>query len=122
MNLSCRVAAGSYLSTAEDLAKFVSAHAKGGFISGESLELMLTPQKLSSGEDTNVGLGWRVNEDRAGRRFAHHGGNIVGGRAFVLLYPDHGVAVAICTNLGSAPFAEDEVLEIARPFVEHMGK
>ena len=40
----------------------------------------------------------RVGGDPEGRRIAHHGGTIEGGRALVLLFPDSKVVVAVLTN------------------------
>jgi hypothetical protein len=59
---------------------------------------------------------WRVGRDAAGRRIAHHGGRMRHLRAFLLLYPDQGVAVAVLAN-GPADFAEDEAARIASPFL-----
>jgi serine beta-lactamase-like protein LACTB, mitochondrial len=114
---SNRWAAGGFLSTAEDLAHFASAHLKGGFLKTETLALMFTSQKTSDGKETGVGLGWRIGKDGEGRRILHHGGESVGGRAFVLVYPDQKVVVAILANLTFARFAEKEASSLATLFM-----
>lgn len=118
MDVSCRWAAGGYLSRAEDLARFLSAHLDGRLFRGNMAQVLFTSQSLSDGKETGVGIGWRIAQDAAGRQYVHHGGDIVGGRAFVLMYPKERVALAICTNLGSAPFAQKEAQPIAALFVD----
>lgn len=118
MDVSCRWAAGGYVSRAEDLARFLSAHLDGRLFRGNMAQVLFTSQMLADGKETGVGIGWRIAKDAAGRQFVHHGGDIVGGRAFVLMYPKERVALAICTSLGSAPFAEKEAQPIAALFVD----
>lgn len=108
---------GGFLSTAVDLARFGSAHLRDGYLKPETRALLFTSQSVA-GEETGVGLGWRTGKDGAGRRILHHGGSIEGGRAFLLLYPEHGVAVAILTNLSGARFAEAEAQKLAELFLQ----
>lgn len=111
-----------YLSTAGDLVRFGSAHLRDGYLKPETRSLLFTPQHISSGasagEETGVGIGWRIGKDGAGRRILHHGGAIEGGRAFLLLYPDEKIAVAILANLSGARFAEGEAQKLAELFLE----
>lgn len=114
---------GGFLSTAGDLARFGSAHLRDGYLKPETRTLLFTSQSLAGvegveGKETGVGLGWRIGKDGAGRRILHHGGSIEGGRAFLLLYPDQGVAVAILTNLSGARFAEAEAQKLAELFLQ----
>ncbi len=111
-----------YLSTASDLVRFGSAHLRDGFLKPETRSLLFTSQSISSGaaagEETGVGIGWRIGKDGAGRRILHHGGAIDGGRAFLLLYPDEKIAVAILANLSGARYAEGEAQKLAELFLE----
>ena len=107
-----------YLSTASDLVRFASAHLGDGYLKPETRSLLFTSQRTAAGEETGVGLGWRIGKDAAGRRFLHHGGAIEGGRAFLLLYPDEKIAVAILANLSGARFAEGEAQTLAELFLE----
>lgn len=107
-----------YLSTASDLARFASAHLRDGYLKPETRALLFTSQRTAAGEETGVGLGWRIGKDEAGRRFLHHGGAIDGGRAFLLMYPDEKIAVAILANLSGARFAEGEAQKLAELFLE----
>jgi len=110
---------GGYLSTASDLVRFGSAHLADGFLKPETRALLFTSQKTAAGEETGVGIGWRIGKEKTtGRRFYHHGGSIEGGRAFLLLLPEEGVAVAILANLSRAEFAEAEALKLAELFIK----
>ena len=93
-------------SSARDLSLLASALPEGGLLRRETLEAFLTPQKLGDGSDNpqNYALGWRLARTReflGGResyRVAHHGGVSAGGSAFLVLFPDQGVAVAVLAN------------------------
>lgn len=77
---------------------------------------MFTPQKLTSGAETGVGLGWRIGKDPQGKRVYHHGGTIDGGRAMVMVYPDQDVVVVLLAN-ALARFGEKEAMELAQFFL-----
>ena len=108
---------GGLVASTEDLVRFASAHLQSGYLSEPMLTAMFTPQKLSSGKATNVGLAWRIDTAEDGVRYFHHGGTITGGRAFVLILPKERVAVAIATNL-LIRFDEKLALAIARRFAK----
>ncbi len=117
---SYKWAGGGYLANSVDLVRFVSALLEPGFLSAESLELMFTPQRLSSGElaesgGAPVGIGWRIDEDERGRPRFYHGGSLTGGGAMLMALPMEGVVVAILTNQLPRP-TEDMANEIAAAF------
>lgn len=114
VDLSDRLPAGAALSTVRDLARFLIATPK---LPPRTLEMFLTPQQTSDGKPTNVGIGWRIAKDDAGRTFLHHGGQSTGGRAFVLVYPRERVGVAFVSNAGGVPFSEKEAAAIAARFL-----
>lgn len=109
-------AAGSFLSTSEDLVRFGIANLNDSFLKPETRKLMFTSQKTTDGAETGIGFGWRVAKDKEGRQIYHHPGGAVGGKAYLLLYPDKKVVVAMLENLteGSLGVASD----IAKKFVE----
>ncbi len=113
---SYKWAGGGFLSTAEDLVRFGMAHLRPGFLQPATLELLWTSQRTNDGEETNYGIGWGVGTDHHGRRVVHHGGSSVGGRAFLLLFPDEGVVVAVLAN-SSAPMTFGTAWTIAEPFL-----
>lgn len=114
-DLSDRLPSGGYLSTAEELVRFGGAHLAGVYLNPATRTLMFTSQRTTEGKETGVGLGWRIGAV-ANRRVYHHGGDAIGGRAFILLRPDDSMAVALTSNLGFARFAEREAMSLADCF------
>lgn len=110
-----RLPSGGFLSTAGDLARFGAAHLTGGFLKPATLTRIFTPQKTVDGKETGVGFGWRIGSI-AGERVYHHGGDAMGGRAMILLRPEHKIAVAIVSNLSFARIAENEALSLSQPY------
>ena len=113
VDLSDRWPSGGYVATAADLALLGSSVFANGYLSPAARTLLLTPMQTSDGKSTGVGLGWRVATDSHGRRIAHHGGESMGSRAFLLAYPDEQVGIAIITNLSFARIGDAEALRIA---------
>ena len=108
---------GGFLSTAEDLVRFGVGFIRPAFLKPDIREAAFTSQRGEDGKETNVGLAWRIGRDEMGRRYMHHGGDSIGGRAFLLVYPDQGVAVAIVSNVGQAAFGEKEAIAAAQMFL-----
>ena len=117
VDLSDRWPSGGVLSTARDLARFAIGMTRPDFLSRSALDTMFASQKTNGGKETNVGIAWRIAKDTDGRLFVHHGGDAMGARAFILIYPEQRVAVAFVSNLSFAPFSEKEAGEIARRFL-----
>lgn len=107
---------GGIVAAAPDIARFAAAHLRPGFLKPETLAVMFTSQKLASGAETGVGLGWRIGKDPQGKRVYHHGGTIDGGRAMVMVYPDQEVVVVLLAN-ALARFGEKEAMELAQFFL-----
>ena len=96
---SLQMAVGrKFLSTSQDLARLLSSLLRPGFLSPATLEGMFTPQRLANDEVTDVGIEWRIDKDKLGRRRIHHGATIEGGGAMVLALADEDVTVAVITN------------------------
>ncbi len=112
-DLSDRWPSGGVVSTAEDLAHFAVGMFAPGYLADSVRTLLITSQHTANGAVTRVGLGWRIARDSLGRNYLHHGGSSVGGRAFLLVYPQLGVAVALLANT-EANFGEAEALAFAR--------
>lgn len=116
-------AAGSLMSTVDDLAIWDRALAGDKLLKKASLERMFTSAKLSSGRPTRYGYGLAVYE-LEGRRVQDHGGGIFGYTSFVLRVPEEGLFVAILSNSDSPGTPPDSLaLRIAakalnRPFEE----
>ncbi|MDC0713018.1 serine hydrolase [Stigmatella sp. ncwal1] len=113
---SYKWAGGGFLSTAEDLVRFGSAHLQPGFLRQASLDVLFKTQQLNSGKETGVGIGWRMGVDAKGRRILHHGGTIEGGRAMLMLFPESRVVVALLANT-LANFNEADAQRIGDVFI-----
>ena len=111
---SYKWAGGGFLSTAEDLVRFGSAHLSPGYLQAATLELLFTPQHTTSGEATPYGIGWFVGTDTLGHRTVYHGGSSVGGTTIFGVDRDSHVVIALVTNLTDA--ALDAAQEIRLVF------
>lgn len=109
-------AGGGYLSTSMDLVKMCQSILKNNFISAASKKILWSPAVLKTGKITNYGIGWRIDKDKQDRTFVHHGGSAIGGRSFLLMYPQEGVVIAITSNLSDS-FNQDFVEKIAEIFL-----
>ncbi|MGH7664986.1 MAG: serine hydrolase domain-containing protein [Gemmatimonadaceae bacterium] len=95
---SYKWAGGGFLSTTEDLARFGTAHLEPGFLEQATLSTLFTSQRTRDGEATGNGIGWFVGTDDAGRDIVWHSGGSVGGTAYLILYPEQRVVVAMLAN------------------------
>jgi CubicO group peptidase (beta-lactamase class C family) len=110
-------AGGGFLSTSLDLVKMSQNLLKFKYLNESTLKTLWSTTILSNGEKTNYCLGWRNDKDDLGRSYIHHGGSSVGGRSFLLIYPEEEVIIAITCNLFNR-FNESFVLEIAKIFMK----
>ena len=94
-------AAGSLMSTVDDLAKWDAALGAGRVLKAESLAKSFASYRLSSGNDTAYGYGWQISRYE-GRDVQEHGGGIFGFRAYVVRVPSDGVYVAVLSNIAAA--------------------
>lgn len=98
-----KVAGAGLLATGGDLARLGLALLDDRLLSDSARAVLFEPQRTLSGEETGVGLGWRIDTDPLGRAVRHHEGSMAGARSALLVYPDEGVAVALLTNLTATP-------------------
>jgi CubicO group peptidase (beta-lactamase class C family) len=90
-------AAGSLLSTVDDLAVWSDAVFAGKLVKKEWLDKAFTPYKLAGGESSGYGFGWFV-ADFAGHRSIEHGGGINGFSTYEMTLPEDRIFIAILTN------------------------
>lgn len=98
-------AAASLLTTARDYARFVVAILNDRGLAAETVSMMLTAERAarrvsrSTPADDHVswGLGWGIQEGRAGRAFWHWGDNSRF-KAYVVAYPERGTGVVYFAN------------------------
>lgn len=92
------LAAGGLFTTADDLARFLTAGLDGGFLTPESVAQMLTPAEATKGE---YGFGYFLFALKDGTPVAWHDGIGVGQRAIFFLLPQSGDGLVILTNKGN---------------------
>lgn len=103
---SYKWAGGGFLSTAEDLVRFGFAHLNKTLLKHETIQLLWTSQKTSSGKETEYGIGWRIGKDKSGRSWVGHGGGSVGGTTFFRIYPEAQVVLVIIANMSSLRYGD----------------
>ena len=101
IDLSDRLPAGGFLSTASDLARFGGALVDGTLVPAASARVMLTSQKTLAGTQTGYGIGVEVHASPFGK-FVGHTGAVDGGTAALLIHPGSRTVLALTTNLGYA--------------------
>jgi len=104
---SCFAGAGAFLSTPSDLVRFGLGVSGGTFLQPATVELLQTPQRLTSGETTEYGLGWKletVSLAGAPAKMAGHGTrrDFIGGSAYLMTFPERGLVVAVTANTAFA--------------------
>lgn len=95
---SYKWAGGGFLSTTEDLVTFGDALLEGRLLEPETLRTLWISQKTSDGNETEYGMGWGVRTDAKGRRLVSHSGGAQGGTAYLLIYPDERLVMAMLVN------------------------
>jgi serine beta-lactamase-like protein LACTB, mitochondrial len=118
---SCLFGAGAYLSTPLDMVRFGSAMLKPGLLKADTISLLQTPPRLSSGASTDFALGWRVERLQlagSSARMVAHRATPMGGTAALLMFPDHQLVIAAVSNVsraeGLAPFG----VKVAEAFAQ----
>ena len=97
LSMSQPYAAGSLMSTVDDLSVWSDAVFSGRLVRKEWLDRAFTPFALADGESSGYGYGWFVG-DFAGHRSIEHGGGINGFATYELTLPEDGIFIAILTN------------------------
>lgn len=90
-------AAGSLLSSVDDLALWDAALYTNKLVKQESLQRAWTSYHLKNGEATNYGYGWAIGEYE-GHRLIMHGGGINGFITNAIRLPNEHIYVAVLTN------------------------
>ena len=122
-DLSCILADGGFLSTPSDLVRLGAAMMGDRLLAPATVGQLQTPVALASGQTTGQALGWIVQSipmgsdgkftrivgnglgdavDRGPLGANTIGGHVSGGTAVLVTVPDHGIAVAIATNVSGS--------------------
>jgi CubicO group peptidase (beta-lactamase class C family) len=93
----------------------------GKLLRSDTVTKLQTPQMLTSGRETEYGLGWMVEEiTLAGEptRMVHHASrSLRGGTTSFMTFPARGMVVAVTANIANA-ITRDIALNIAQAFAE----
>ena len=121
LDYSCYAGSSVFLSTPSDLVRFGMAINSGKLLQPATVKLLQTSQRLASGEETGYGLGWYLKTvTLAGKqtRVIGHDGDSLGGMvASLMTFPEHGIVVAVTSNISYADTFSLAV-KIAEAFVE----
>lgn len=119
VDYSCFAGAGAILSTPSDLVRFGMAINGGTLLHPDTVRKLQTPQMLTSGTETEYGLGWMVEEvTLAGEptRMVHHASrSLKGGTTSFMTFPARGIVVAVTANIANG-ITRDIALSIAQAF------
>jgi D-alanyl-D-alanine carboxypeptidase len=116
-------AAGSLVSTVDDLARWDAAISSGKLLKAASWQRAFTGTILPNGKPTNYGLGWQVGTLQ-GEPTISHGGGIPGFSTYAIRVPAKNVFVAVLTNADSGLVSSEMVtskaaaIAIGKPFPE----
>jgi serine beta-lactamase-like protein LACTB, mitochondrial len=126
-DMSSKMAAGGWVSTAPDLVRFMNAWMQGRLVSPPTMKLMLEPYKLRSGTIDNFGLGLFI-DDYHGMKAALYGGGTAQVSALIFFVPEKQLAIAGMFDLEGIPGPErialgeaiaDVVLGETKPNPDH---
>ncbi|MEW6166076.1 MAG: serine hydrolase [Pseudomonadota bacterium] len=90
-------AAGSLVSTVDDLARWDAAISSGKLLKPASWQRAFTPYTLADGKSTGYGYGWQIGKLQ-GAASVEHGGAINGFNTFAQRLPEQKVFVAVLSN------------------------
>jgi serine beta-lactamase-like protein LACTB len=123
VDYSCFAGAGAILSTPSDLVRFGMAINGGKLLRADTVRKLQARQVLTSGKETDYGLGWMVEEvTLAGEpvRMVHHASrSLKGGTASLITFPSRGIVVAVTANIANA-ITRDIALNISQAFAEQV--
>jgi hypothetical protein len=97
LSMSQPYAAGSLMSSVDDLAIWDAAVSAGKLLSKASWDRAFTPYKLANGNDTHYAYGWSIDA-YDGRPVIRHNGGIFGYISEAVRLPNDHVYVAMLTN------------------------
>jgi CubicO group peptidase (beta-lactamase class C family) len=121
IDYSCYAGASAFLSTPSDLVRFGMAIDNGMLLQPATVQLLQTPQRMASGQETSYGLGWDLETVLLGGKqtlAAGHDGESLGGMvASLMTFPERGIVVSVTSNVSYADTAA-VALKIGRAFAE----
>jgi CubicO group peptidase (beta-lactamase class C family) len=121
IDYSCYAGASAFLSTPSDLVRFAMAINRGTLLQPATVQLLQTPQRLASGQETGYGLGWDLETvalaGEQTRLIGHDGESLGGMVASFMTFPERGIVVSVTSNISYADTFSVAV-KIAQAFAE----
>jgi serine beta-lactamase-like protein LACTB, mitochondrial len=106
LNYSCYAGASVFVSTPSDLVRFALALNSGKLLQPATVQLLQTPQRLTSGQETGYGLGWDLKSvtllDKQTGLVGHNGDLLGGMVASFMTLPEYGIVVSVTSNISYA--------------------
>jgi CubicO group peptidase (beta-lactamase class C family) len=111
VDMSSKMAAGGFITTASDLVRFMNAWMFGRLVAPQTMKMMMEPYRLprNGGTVDNFGMGWFVDEYR-GMRAGFYGGGTPQVSGIILFVPEKRLSVAGIFNLEEIPGADRAAL------------
>ncbi|NQY29210.1 MAG: beta-lactamase family protein [Flavobacteriaceae bacterium] len=97
ISLTLPYAAGSIMSTVDDLLKWQQAISNNTLLQPETIKKAFTNYTLTNGTKINYGYGWNIN-DIKGTSTIEHGGSIFGFKSMGVYIPTEDVYVIVLSN------------------------
>jgi CubicO group peptidase (beta-lactamase class C family) len=97
-DVSYKYPSGGLVSTATDLLRFGNELLHPKYLDPALTAQLFQPLFTDDGKSTHYGLGWNVSKDKHGHRVWFHAGNLPGGSALLVLYPDDDLVIAFLSN------------------------
>ncbi len=121
IDYSCYAGSSVFLSTPTDLVRFGLAIDGGKLLQPATVQLLQTPQRLASGQETGYGLGWDLEPvalaGRQTRAVGHDGDSLGGMVASLMTFREQGIVVSVTSNTSYAD-TFGLALKIAQAFAE----
>lgn len=111
-------AAGSLMSTVDDMFLWNKAIHNNLLISESSKRIAFTNHTLANGKNSNYGYGWRIDEIEDITTIEHAGGGF-GFTTSGIYIPDRNIYSIVLTNLDDGIGAETHNLKVANAFLGH---
>lgn len=106
VDMSSKIAAGGWITTAPDLVRFMNAWMAGVLVSNQTQKMMTDPYRLPhDGTVDGFGLGWFFDDYR-GMKAVHYGGGTPQVSGFVFFVPEKQIAISGLFNLEDIPAVE----------------
>jgi len=106
VDFSCFSGASAFLSTPSDMVRFVLALENGTLLGPATVQLLQTPQRLATGEETGYGLGWDIETitvNGVQTRVIGYDSELHDGQvSSFLIFPDRDLIVAVMSNMSFA--------------------